>query len=259
MASHFSSIGMPVNTERDMIKVLDKASEAGEKIACEFGYYQKWSSGTGAELWIHIDKSGEVIGVNPFYNGESNIPAGLINKVKNEKYNDFECMFYAWVDPKDNEPGMGLYPLAFDCVNIALVEGLVLPCIRNVRLSAFAYDLDIYPDEENYHVEQKKLHGDDHYYGAKSFIPSGTFSFDDDDDGNAEESFEIKPEAIFTGIIMDYKKYKNELTGKKYFWIRTETYGGIIDVVADPELINREMKINGVISGQFYMCGKIIT
>jgi hypothetical protein len=41
-------------------------------------------------------------------------------------------------------------------------------------------------------------------------------------------------------------------------WIKTDTLGGIIDVVVDPELINNKINVNGIISGQFYLCGKII-
>ncbi|GHU26105.1 hypothetical protein FACS1894172_13280 [Spirochaetia bacterium] len=251
MASHFSSIGMPIRTNKDMMKLLDKASKTGEKIVCRYGYYSKWLSETGAELWIQFNKSDEIVGVNPFYHGESCFSVGIINKIDNEEYNDFESLFYAWVNPQDNDPEMGDYPLAFDCVNISSVENIDLPCIINIKLCAFAYKLEIYPNEENYNQYQKNKYGE-HHYASKSFIPSGTFP------PNDNESFDIIPEAIFTGIIVDHKKYKNELTGKKYFWIKVETYGGIIDVVVDPDLINNKLEKNGIISGVFYMCGKII-
>jgi len=253
MASNLSSIGIPVKNNKGLSKILYKAIKNAERIDFEFGYFLKWVSNTGAELWIHMDQNNDIIGFNPFYNGESNFSTGIIKKIDNEKYNDFEALLYAWANPKENDPEIGDYPFAFDCVNISIFEKIKLPCIKNIKLSAFAYNLEIYPNEEYYNIEQKKINGE-HHYASKSFIPSGTFSPNDDDN----ESFEIIPEAIFTGMILDYDEYKNELTGKKYFWIKTETYGGIIDVVADTKLVNSKLMVNGIISGVFYMCGKII-
>jgi hypothetical protein len=252
MASNLSSIGIPVKSNEELSKILSKASKFSEKIDCEYGYYLKWSSKTGAELWIQVNKNDEFIGFNPFYNGESNFSIGIIEKINNEKYNDFEALLYAWANPKDNNLEMGDYPFVFDCVNISAVDKIKLPCIMNIKLSAFAYNLEIYPNEEYYNIEQKRINGE-HHYASKSFIPSGTFSPNDDD-----KPFKIIPEAIFTGMILDYKEYKNELTGKKYFWIKTETYGGIIDIAADTNLINNKLKVNSIISGVFYMCGKIM-
>ncbi|MDR2171379.1 MAG: hypothetical protein LBP59_14650 [Planctomycetaceae bacterium] len=252
MASNFSSIGMPVKTEDDMYKMLIKASKNSEKIFCEHGYYSIWSSKKGgAELWVHVDKAkNEIIGINPFYNGESNYSVGIINKIEKKDYDDFEGLFYCWANPVNDNPNDGCYPFAFDCLNISAVEKKELPCIRKIRLSAFAHELRIYSDENDYNLKQtNKFH-----YASKSFIPSGLFPPEENDN----EPFEIIPEAIFTGIILDYKKYVNELAGKKYYWIKTETYGGIIDVVADPEFIVCDLNINGVISGIFYLCGKII-
>jgi hypothetical protein len=241
---------MPVKTNRDVQKLIIKASRKGKKIFCEYGYYSKWSSKTGAELWIHVNKSNEIIGVNPFYDGESNYSAGIINKIDGKGVNDFEGLLYCWADPVDDEPESGYYPFAFDCVNIYAIEKMKLPCIKSIKLSAFAHELEIYSDENDYYLKQTS----EHPYASKSFISSGLFSPNE----NGDVPSEIIPEAVFTGIILDHKRYVNELTGKKYYWIKTETYGGIIDVVADTEFVVCDLNINGVISGTFYICGKII-
>jgi hypothetical protein len=245
MASHFSSIGMPVKTDLEMIELLKKTASNAVTISCKFGHYLKWKSKTGAELWLHMDNNNEIIGVNPFYNGESNFFSGIIRKINRENDNEFEGAFYGWADPQKDKPEIGCYPFIFDCVNIAENDDIILPCVLNIKLSAFAHEINIFIDENEYILSQSK----EFPIASKSFIPSGTFG---------DEPFEEKSEAIFTGIILDYKKYTNEITHKKYYWIKVETYGGIIDVVVDPELIKRKLKINGIVSGVFYLCGKII-
>jgi hypothetical protein len=254
---------MSVSTNDDMIKLFDYASKNAEKIPCNgIGYYSKWLSKTGAELWIHVNKSDEIIGVNPFYDGQSNFSIGIINKVKtnNEKYNDFVCLLYAWVNPNDDLDG-GDTQVIFDCVNIAAVGKIEIPCKKIIKLSAFAHELSVFPNEENYKFEQEKQYGKIRL-ASKSFFPTGLFSPNECNDVKENEteyeSFEMIPEAVFTGIILDYKEYKNEITQNNFFWIKTETYGGIIDVLADPTLIEKELKKNGIISGVFYMYGKII-
>jgi hypothetical protein len=254
MASHFSSIGVLANTEDEISELLDKIWDESEAIDCEYGYYAKFSSKTGAELWVHVDKCDKIIGVNPFYNGESNFLVGITKQIKNKQYNKFECLFYAWTNPENDNPETGYYPFAFDCVNIAVAPKIELPCITHIKLSAFAHELEIYKSEEDYDLWQKKIGKDDLRLASKSFIPSGLFSANDKKDVSPRTI----PEAVFTGVILDYKKHKNELTGESYFWIKTETYGGIIDVVADPSLINEKLEKNGVISGEFYLCGKLI-
>jgi hypothetical protein len=244
MPTHFSSIGMPVKTVEDMIELINKAVKSALTISCESGHYLKWKSKTGVELWLHMDNNDKIIGLKPFYNGESNFPTGIIKRVQREDENEFEGAYYGWANPPKNEPETGYYPFVFDCVNIA-ANNISLPCILNIKLSAFANEIDIFVDEEEFKSCQKK----EAPIAPKCFIPSGTF-------GN--EPFELRPEALFTGIILNYKMLTNELTNKKYYWIKTETFGGIIDVVVEPELIKRKIKINGVISGVFYLYGKII-
>ena len=256
MASNLSSIGLPVQNSKELIGILSKAAEYSENIDCEYGQYQKWASKTGAELWQHINKTGQFRGFTLFYNGESNFTAGITEKIYKENYNDLEALLYAWANPDKDDPSMGDFPFAFDCVNFSAVEKMEFPCIKNIKLSAFARELAIYPSEADYFAQQKG----EVQFASKSFIPSGALSPDFDLDSGAGRPDEIFPEAIFSGIVLDYKELNNELSGENYYWIKTETcYGIIIDVVADPNLVKNNLKINGVVSGGFYLCGKIVT
>ncbi|MDR0611307.1 MAG: hypothetical protein LBG58_14455 [Planctomycetaceae bacterium] len=251
MPSHFSSIGMPVKTEKEFFELVKRASNLGNKISCEHGYYSQWHSQTGAELWIQLDNTSTIFGGNPFYDGSSEFSAGIIHKVERKGDNVLAGTFYAWANPRDHEPENGDYPFVFECVNVAEIKKLELPCIKKVKLTAFTHDIDIYASSDDYHSKQERTP----HFGTQFFSPSGTFR---PDNHPSDETFEMTPEAMFIGIILDYKKYTNELTNEDFYWIKVDTFGGIIDTVVDPVFIKSDLKINGVIAGVFYLCGKII-
>jgi len=250
MANNLTSLGIYVNSPEELIEFLIKASKYSERIDCEHGCFEKWMSKTGAELWTHINEEGKIKGFSLFYNGESNLPVRITEKIEKETYNNFEALLYAWVNPDEDDPYSGDYPIAFDCVNFPIVKKMEFPCIKNIKLSAFACELTVYLSEDDYYSKQKG----EQRFASRSFVPSGALPPDLD----TSKQYEIFPEAIFTGIILDYKKHENELSGKEFYWIKTETYGGIvIDVVADINLVENEPNKNGVISGRFYLSGKI--
>jgi len=250
MANDFTSLGIYLNSSKEMIDFLIEASKYSEKIDCEYGFFDKWASKTGAELWTHFTKDGNFRGFSLFYNGESNFPVRITEKIEKETYTNFETLLYAWVNPDEDDPDSGDYPFAFDCVNFPIVGKMEFPCIKNIKLSAFARELTVYLSEDDYYSKQIG----EQRFASKSFVPSGALPPDLD----TSKQYEIFPEAIFTGIILDYKKHENELSGKEFYWIKTKTFGEIvIDVVADINLVKNELNINGVISGGFYLSGKI--
>jgi hypothetical protein len=74
---------------------------------------------------------------------------------------------------------------------------------------------------------------------------------------------EIGPEtvpqaiALFAGIIKEFEKKQNELTGAEFYWLQVETYGGEIDVVADAQFFEKEPLKDGVIHGLFWLSGRL--
>jgi hypothetical protein len=51
---------------------------------------------------------------------------------------------------------------------------------------------------------------------------------------------------------------RNQRTKANFYWFLVETLGGEIDVVADPKLIASEPQLGGVVSGQFWLSGRLI-
>jgi hypothetical protein len=50
----------------------------------------------------------------------------------------------------------------------------------------------------------------------------------------------------------------NVLTGRAFYWALVDTFGGAYDVVIDSNLLPGVPEIGGVISGSFWLSGRII-
>jgi hypothetical protein len=50
----------------------------------------------------------------------------------------------------------------------------------------------------------------------------------------------------------------NVLTGRAFYWALVETYGGAYDAVIDSSLLSGVPVVGGVITGSFWLSGRII-
>jgi hypothetical protein len=74
------------------------------------------------------------------------------------------------------------------------------------------------------------------------------------------EEEDIRPPestAIFTGHVLEVQTRTNELTGKGYYWAFVETLCATFDVLIDPELLDHAPKAGNVLSGTFWLSGRI--
>ncbi len=86
-------------------------------------------------------------------------------------------------------------------------------------------------------------------------MPSGIFPFDVEDESLDLNA--VRPIAIFAGVIKEFELKKNALSGNNFYWFLVDTLGGETDVVADIKLVPIEPQIGGVVSGQFWLSGKL--
>ena len=67
----------------------------------------------------------------------------------------------------------------------------------------------------------------------------------------------MRPIGKFAGEIKEFDLRTNQLSGENFYRFLIETLGGEIDVVADPKFVPEEPKIGGIVSGQFWLSGRI--
>ena len=104
MTDHFSPIGFLIESEDDLMKLIEQIEEAEEIVPVKKGTYVRWSSGCGAELWLQGDRKNRFIGGSPHFSGTSQVQIGLTSRVKRPYDNVLEGAFEAWADPTLEDP-----------------------------------------------------------------------------------------------------------------------------------------------------------
>jgi hypothetical protein len=248
MPSHLSDIGFQIEDEEAFQQLASQAYEEGETFDAGGGTYIRWAPGGGVELWLQLDHEDDIVGINPHYAGRSLMRAGLTQRLTRPEGAPLDGAFYAWANPVGEEANSGDFPFVFDAPDYHLNSALSLPSIVDVRLAAFAHELQSYESDEAYDESQPE----EMKFASESFIPSGMF---DPGGGSIEPPL---AHAIFTGHVLETSINTNPATNNEFIWARVRTLGGEIDVVADPVLLNGPLVVGGVVSGAFWLSGQIV-
>ena len=250
--SNLSDIGFSVESEQDVNQIIENLLTVVKPIACSHGAYYIYTDVSGAEMYLQGNLDDELIGFNPHFAGKSRRCVGLTKMIERDS-SKLDGGFYAWANPGNEDvETSGEYPFVFDVPDFRTIENLQFPRVANIQLTAFASnDFKIFADETEYDENREG----DLKYASKSFVPSGLFNFDSD---NWDENAPPRPIGIFTGEIKEFELKINELSGEKFYWFLIDTFGGETDVVADTKLIPNEPKIGGIVSGQFWLSGRLL-
>ncbi len=252
--SNLSDIGFPVQSEQDVNVLITETIKYVESIRCPHGFYLRFADASGAEIYLQGNNEQELIGFNPHFAGISRRKVGLTAAIERDS-SPLDGGFHAWANPRGEDVEIsGEYPFVFDVPDFRLNENIRFPHICEIQLTAFASnDFKIFADEKEYNESQDG----GVKYALKSFVPVGLFAFDESDD---EVDFSvIRPIGMLTGEIKEFELKTNELSSEKFYRFLVETFGGEVDVVADAKLIAVEPKVGGIVSGQFWLSGKIIS
>jgi hypothetical protein len=248
MPSHFSSIGFPVASQEELVDLANRVADDVEELDVPAGCYLRWSSACGAELWLQVDRDNDLIGMNPHFAGESSVRVGITARVDRSDCTPLDGAFHGWADPAEDDPQQGSYPFVFDLPDACLHAELALPAIVPVQIAAFAHEVSIFGSEEEYYASQP----DEPRFASQSFIPSGLFT------PGGDATVPPQAYAIFTGHVLRAERRTNDLTGRPFFWALVDTLGGIFDVVVDPELLPEPPSAGGILSGSFWLSGRLL-
>ncbi len=243
MASHFSDIGFAVHDQEDYQQLLDTALRSGIPTEAAEGYYILFNDAFGIQLYIQADRERNIVGVNPHFKGKSSFKVGILRLIDEPEY-PLDGRIKGWANPPEDDCEAGDFPFIFDTPNYRIVKDkLEEGMIRSFQITAFAHDIVLFADEDAYDRAQDS----EPHMAAESFIPGEIF----DDEARLSEAF-------FTGRILMSQIITNPLSGKDFAFMEVKTLGGILDVVADAELLEEEAAAGGIIQGTFWLSGVLI-
>ena len=240
MCNHFSSIGFRIFSRQEFQELINKYSKDSKWIPTYFGgAYLYYTTPEGCEIWGQVYPDDKIIGGQPHFNGRSRYRV-LIDDMQYVKGMPLDGQLICATADEDLE--------AMFVVNIPNFRQhaalLTKNSIATLQITAIA---------EAVHLSKNTSEFSDSGYGSMSpdgsMISSGMFVPDDKDP---------LPRAILTGRIKMVKNIINTKTGYSFYSLEISTYGGTMDVVIDPKLLQDEPIEEGIIGGQFYFSGKVI-
>lgn len=251
--SNLSDIGFPIKGEQDINEMILQVINHVKEIRCERGLYLKFADASGAELYLQGNFDQELIGFNPHFAGQSRRTVALTKFIERDS-SELDGGFHAWANPQDESGESGDYPFIFDAPDFRTVPNLQLPKTVEIQLTAFASnDFKMFSDEREYLESQENSLK----YAAKSFVPSGLVSFELPE-GEDFDLTVLRPISFFSGEVKAVEVKTNELTKENFYSLLVETLGGEVDVVADPKLVAQTPQTGNIVSGQFWLSGRII-
>lgn len=250
--SNLSDIGFPTPDEQAINEMIMHILEVAKPVQTVRGFYLVYTDSSGAEIYLQGNFNQELVGFNPHYAGTSRRRAGLTRIIERDS-SELDGGFHAWANPSDEDVEVsGEYPFVFDVPDFRTVEIETFPKTVEIQLTAFASnDFKVFESEEDYQARQES----ELPYASKMFVPVGLFDFAN---GNWDENNPPRPVGKLAGEITWFELKTNELSGEKFYWILVDTYGGDVDVVVDPKYVTEEPQIGGIVSGTFWLSGKVL-
>jgi hypothetical protein len=248
MPSQFSAIGFDVSSGEDLAALASRVADRAETITVGADQYLKWAPPSGEQLWLQVKRNGDAMGMNPHFAGRASLRVAVESRVDRDSHTPLDGTFLGWANPPAGAAAGGDYPLAFDCPDAAAHAALSLPAVADAQIAAFAQQVSVYDSAAAYDASQAAQGLN---FASKAFIPSGLLS----PDGRPVDPPE--PHALFAGHVLDAAERRNTVTNRPFWWALVETIGGTFDVVIDPELLAAPVRPDNVLSGWFWLSGRL--
>jgi hypothetical protein len=256
--SQFSSIGFRVSTGEDLAALASQVADRAETIDAADGQYLKWAPPTGEQLWLQVKRTGDAMGMNPHFEGPSVMRALLEARITRQTHTPLDGTFLAWANPPADGSAGGDYPFAFDCPDAAVNDALALPAIVPLQIAAFAQQITVHDSEaafRAYQVAQGRARegatSTGTHFDSRSFVPSGLIS------PSGEPVTPPEAHALIAGHVIVASPRMNSVTGHPFWWALVDTLGGTFDVVVEPPLLAGPIHPGNIVSGWFWLSGRI--
>lgn len=241
MINNFSHVGF-FPSSGNFQELMTQLVESVRKITPYKEYknlkYVNYVDKSGAEVQIVVDEANNLMSLNPYFKGKSEIEGVLERIVRDDIHHEGGFIV------KCNDSGTE-FPIYFNNKDVYEYEdkNIKLPQIKKIQLSVFPREIKFFEDILDPEFITTRL-------SERSFTSSGLFL----DENNKNE----RPEAIISGKVISVEEHKNAFSGLLFLSIVAETLGGEIDIVVDPAILQKFPKVGDTFAGQFWVSGRII-
>ena len=237
-----------MSSGEDLAALATRVAGRADTVDAREGQYLKWAPPSGEQLWLQVRRNGDAMGMNPHFGGKSVVRVAIEVRIARSGHTPLDGTFLAWANPQAGEGGD--YPFAFDCPDAAVHEALELPAVLDAQIAAFAQQITVHASEQVYDAEQA---AQGLSFGSRSFIPSGLIS------PSGEPVVPPESHALIAGVVIESEERRNAVTGAPFWWALVDTVGGTYDVVIDPSLLSGPVRAGNVVTGWFWLSGRIRT
>lgn len=241
MANHFTALGFEVRSDDDLAEVVRVAGREGRVTRTRGGRIVEWSLG-GAGIVLWVDHHGN-IGVQPHFEGETAMRVRLDRWYADARRPLLAARAHGRAASEEDGAA---YAYAFDVVAAGHYRHVGMPCETHVQVAAFAEWMEAFADEAAFAAAQEG----ERTFAAESFVPASA-------DEASSEADPPPPHALVSGRVLSVERLRNELSGLHYLHLVVRTWGGELDVVADPETVKGEPVVGGIVHGWFWLSGRL--
>lgn len=250
MPSTFSTIGVPIVDSEAASATWGAQVVRDGRAVGDGGEYRVLDSDAGPQLWAAVNRRGRVAALTPHFAGGARCRARLSDRIERAEETRFEGGFDGWAvaeyarTPED--PSSDVTPLRFDVPDALQHRFLRLPALAEVQIAAFAVQSFWHRSLEEFHRDEAMS---ELPLAGQAFVYADVF----------DETDEPSTVPLFSGRVHDTAVRVNEHTGLGFRWALVETLVGLLDVVADLAVVEGEPTPGGIVSGTFWLSGRIVS
>jgi len=243
MAHHLSSLGFRFSDRDELEELLVRLAETADHLPCPEGFYLRWTSESGPEMWLLCDRSRNLLGFNPHFNGAARARLKLERAFVRSERTVLDGGFGARSDSVAEAASPAGTDLVFDAPDFRLVTRLKWGADGSgVQLTAFAHKVAVFESEEDYADAVPPLE-------VGTLVQTGLVHTDGP--AGPPQSW-----AVAVGTVEESGRLENPCGGE-FVWTRLATDVGSLDVVADPELLPEPPAPGAILRGVFWLSGRL--
>jgi hypothetical protein len=244
VANDFASIGFKVESGPEFAALLSENATRWPQIKTPVGgSYVRAGKSDGAEFWIQLSPTGELLGGHPHFSGTSRFNA-VIDRPTQIGAEGTPLDGSVFCHMVDDVAGV---PLMVDVPDFVMDAAWQLPGTKVVlQLAAFPRSVQVWADEaEHASSPMGKM-------ASQSLIPSGLFK-----PGGGEVD-KPRNDVILAGRVEACREITNGMSGLPFYGLSVRTLGGVIDVPLSMGSVKAAPSVGAIIGGSFTLSGRVV-